>query len=99
VTRVVLVMPGLVAAVSVAEWAGRTRAVDVDRYLAGDERPEWRIAFVGAGDELDQAVAGAIAAGGRVLVDLEVPRCSSCGGPLEGWAGEQHSPQCEVPAA
>lgn len=25
------------------------------------------------------------------------PRCSECGGPLEGWAGEHHSPQCTVP--
>lgn len=25
-------------------------------------------------------------------------RCPSCGGPLEGWAGEHHSQQCEIAA-
>lgn len=24
-------------------------------------------------------------------------RCHDCGGPLEGWSGEHHSPQCQAP--
>lgn len=27
-------------------------------------------------------------------IELELRRCPECGGPLEGWAGEQHSQQC-----
>lgn len=44
----------------------------------------------------NDSTVGQVANALKYVLEPESTRCSECGGPLEGWAGEQHSQQCSL---